>query len=217
MNELSNTREQWKEFYKVKRFRTEFIVTSFLVILSLVSLANFLNYVEAREGVVLNDPLLNLFKPADLTFLSFGLIYISLFVAIFFLIKTPSRLVIALQAYIILVLVRIIAMYLVPLNPPTGMLSLSDPFVEYFGTGQLLTKDLFFSGHTATIFLFYLVSNPARAGLKMFFFICTILVAVFVLLQHVHYTIDVVSAPFFAFSAYKLSLKFNGTFNHSSK
>ena len=217
MNELSNTRVSWREFFKVGKSRIEFIVTSFLVILSLVSLANFLNYVEAREGVVLNDPLLNLFNPVDLTFLSFGLIYISLFVAIFFLIKTPSRLVIALQAYIILVLVRIIVMYLVPLNPPPGMISLSDPFVEYFGTGQLLTKDLFFSGHTATIFLFYLVSDPAKRGLKIFFMICTIFVAIFVLLQHVHYTIDVISAPFFAFSAYKLSLKFNGTFKHTSK
>jgi hypothetical protein len=107
-------------------------------------------------------------------------------------------------------------MYLVPLNPPPGMIPLGDPFVEYFGTGRLLTKDLFFSGHTATIFLFYLVSDPARRGLKIIFLICTVLVAVFVLLQHVHYTIDVASAPFFTFSAYKITLKLSGMSNHSS-
>ena len=35
--------------------------------------------------------------------------------------------------------------------------------------------------------------------------ICTVLVGIFVLLQHVHYSIDVFVAPFFAFIAYYIS------------
>ena len=202
---MSNASNLWNEFFKVKKFRIEFFVTLLLLILFLVLLANFLNYVEARKGIVLNDPVLNLFEPVDLTWLTFSLIYVSLFIAIIFLIKNPSKLIIAFQAYIILTLVRIAVMYLVPLNPPAGMISLNDPLVEYFGTGQLLTKDLFFSGHTATIFLFYLVSE--KKLLKIVFLISTIIVGISVLLQHVHYAIDVVAAPFFALGAYRLAFK----------
>ena len=104
-----------------------------------------------------------------------------------------------------MVIVRIIAMYLVPLDPPAKMISLIDPFVEYFGTGQTLTKDLFFSGHTATLFILFIVSE--KGFYKTLFLVSTLLVAFSVLLQHVHYTIDVFAALFFTYSSYLLLLK----------
>ena len=48
-------------------------------------------------------------------------------------------------------------MYSLPFNPPPEMIPLNDPFVQFFGSGKLLTKDFFFSGHTATLFLLFLV------------------------------------------------------------
>lgn len=190
----------WKEAFKNRKFRFELIITFLLLIFILRILAIFLNFIEARDGVVLNDPLLNLFTPINLTWLTFGLIYVSLFTAIYFFIKKPDLLLTALQSYILLIIFRIIAMYFLPLNPPDKMISLNDPFVEFFGTGQLLTKDLFFSGHTATLFLLFLLAE--KKFLKYFFLISTILVAVSVLLQHVHYTIDVFAAPFFAYCSF---------------
>ena len=190
----------WKEAFKNRKFRIEFIITFILLILILRTLTGFLNFVETRNGVVLNDPLLNLFGPIDLTWLTFGLIYISLFTALYFFSKKPGLLLTALQSYILLIIFRIIAMYLLPLNPPDKMISLNDPFVEFFGTGQLLTKDLFFSGHTATLFLLFLLAE--KKFLKSLFLISTILVAISVLLQHVHYSIDVFAAPFFAYCSF---------------
>jgi membrane-associated phospholipid phosphatase len=102
-----------------------------------------------------------------------------------------------------MVIFRMIAMYLLPLDPPPAMIPLQDPMVEFFGTGKLLTRDLFFSGHTSTLFLLFLVTP--RGILKSLFLGCTILVAVAVLVQHVHYTIDVFAAPFFAYAAVKLA------------
>ena len=93
-------------------------------------------------------------------------------------------------------------MYLLPLEPPVKMIILNDPFVEFFGTGQTLTKDLFFSGHTATLFILFLVSE--KKIIKTVFLISTIAVAISVLLQHVHYTIDVFAAVFFTYACYKL-------------
>ncbi|OGU70673.1 MAG: hypothetical protein A2V93_01535 [Ignavibacteria bacterium RBG_16_34_14] len=187
----------WKVALRSRKFKIEFTVTLILLVLILTALANFLNFAETRDGVVVNDPLLNLFEPVDLTWLTFGLIYISLITAIIVFLKNPESLITAFQSYIVMTVFRIIAMYLLPLNPPAKMIPLGDPFVEYFGTGQLLTKDLFFSGHTATLFLLFLLADIR--SLKIFFLFSTIIVAVAVLLQHVHYSIDVFTAPFFAY------------------
>jgi membrane-associated phospholipid phosphatase len=195
----------WKEFLKEKRNRVELIISLFLLAVVLTSLANFLNYVEARQGVILSDPLLNLFKPIDLTWLIFALIYISIVVAIATLSKNPKRLMFAIQLYTLMVAVRIAAMYLLPLEPPATMIILNDPFVEFFGTGQTLTKDLFFSGHTATLFILFLVSE--RKIIKAVFLISTIAVAIAVLFQHVHYSIDVFAAVSFTYACYKLLVK----------
>ena len=195
----------WKEFLKVKRNQVEFIITLLLLSIILTALTNFLNFVEARHGVVLPDPVLNFFNPIDLTWLTFALIYISIVVGIATLAKDPTRLLFTIQLYILMVAVRILAMYLLPLDPPAKIIILKDPLVESFGTGQTLTKDLFFSGHTATLFILFLTSE--KKTIKQIFLISTILVAFFVLLQHVHYTIDVVAAPFFTYACYKLLKK----------
>ncbi|MBE0551603.1 MAG: hypothetical protein IH619_04410 [Ignavibacterium sp.] len=196
----------WKEFLKDKRNRVEVLITLILLSVVLASLTNFLNYVEAREGAVLPDPILNLFNPIDLTWLTFALIYGSIVVAIATLFKYPNRLMFAIQLYTLMVLVRIVAMFLLPLEPPSTMIILNDPFVEFFGTGQTLTKDLFFSGHTATLFILFLVAE--NKIIKSVFLISTIVVAISVILQHVHYTIDVIAAVFFTYACYKLLLKF---------
>jgi hypothetical protein len=195
----------WKEFLEVKKNKVDLAVTLLWLIVVLLSLTNFLNFVEVRPGVVLVDPILNLFNPIDLTWLIFALIYISLVAAIITLLKDPKRLLFAIQLYILMVVVRIIAMYILPLDPPTKIISLNDPFVEFFGTGKILTKDLFFSGHTATLFILFLVSE--KKIIKTIFLISTISVAIAVLLQHVHYTIDVFAALFFTYACYKLLLE----------
>jgi hypothetical protein len=192
----------WKEYLKEKRNRIELVITLFLLAVALTLLANFLNFAEARKGALLSDPILNLFNPIDLTWLTFALIYISLIAAIAVLIKNPIRLMFTLQLYALMVIIRIAAMYLLPLEPPAKIIILNDPFVELFGSGQTLTKDLFFSGHTATLFILFLVSE--KKIIKSVFLISTIVVAISVLLQHVHYTIDVFAAPFFVYVCYMM-------------
>ena len=78
----------WKTFFKNKNTRTEFIVTVITFIPLMIFFAQFLLFVEERNGVTLNDPILNLFNPIDLTWLTFSLIYISL---ILFLINRISE------------------------------------------------------------------------------------------------------------------------------
>lgn len=197
-------KNNWKEFFSLKRNRYEFYFSALFIAAVLFSLTSFLNYVELRQGVILNDPLLKLFTPVNLTWLIFGLIYISLAAGVISFIPRPEKLLFALQVYSVMVIFRIAAMFLLPLDPPAGTLILLDPFVEFFGTGKTLTKDLFFSGHTATLFMLYLVSE--KKILKNIFLISTIFVGISVLLQHIHYVIDVFAAPFFAYTAYRVVL-----------
>ena len=190
----------WKEFLTDRKI--ELIITVLFLAVILFIFPNFLAFVEDRQGVVLADPILELFNPSDLTWLTFGLIYISLIVAIFSFRAKPEILLLSLQSYSLLVIFRVMVMYSAPLDAPERMILLNDPFVQFFGSGQAFTKDLFFSGHTATLFLLFLVSD--KKYLKIIFLTSTVLVGIAVLLQHVHYTIDVLAAPFFSYSSYKI-------------
>ena len=193
----------WKIFLIRKRNKKELFYTLMLLAIILLSFTRFLNYVELRAGFTFVDPLLILFTPIDLTWIIFGLIYIGLITAIVFFIKDPHMLLIAFQSYTVLVLFRTAAMYLLPLNPPPDMIPLNDPFVQIFGSGEILTKDLFFSGHTATLFLLFLVANTRT--LKFIFLAFAAIIGISVLLQHVHYSIDVFTAPFFSYTSVKLA------------
>jgi membrane-associated phospholipid phosphatase len=121
----------------------------------------------------------------------------------------PFKLMLALQTYGLMVIFRTIAMYLTPLNPPNGIILLDDPFVQFFGQGEILTKDLFFSGHTATLFLLFLLTENKK--LRMIFLASTFVVGACVLFQKVHYSIDVFAAFFFAFYAFRIVNYFHKT------
>lgn len=194
----------WKEFLSIRKNKYELIITLLFLAAVLFSLTKFLVYIEARNGISFYDPILGLFEPIDLTWLIFTLIYGSLLLAIIYLISKPRKLLFTIQLYTFIVLVRIIAMWLLPLNPPEKMIMLTDPFVEFFGTGKTLTKDLFFSGHTATLLLLFLTTD--NKTISKVFLLSTIGVAISVLLQHVHYSIDVFAALFFTYACYSILL-----------
>lgn len=189
--------------YYLNENRNSFILSVLYLVIILISLTNFLQFVEQRAGFTFTDPILYLFNPIDVTWLTFLLIYGSLIFAIVSFIDKPQLIHLAILTYSVMVTFRIIGMYVLPLNPPETMIILNDPFVQMFGSGEILTKDLFFSGHTATLFMLYLVSS--QKYIKAVFLICTLFVALSVLLQHIHYTIDVFAAPFFAYVSYCLS------------
>ncbi|MFA7287888.1 MAG: phosphatase PAP2-related protein [Melioribacteraceae bacterium] len=194
---------EWRRFLSDRNLAFIFAVTIVVLGFVLYWITKFLIFNEAREGFAFRDPILSLFAPMDVTWVSFALIYSGLIVALFSLTFYPERFMLALQAYSLMLLIRLITMYLLPLNPPEGIIPLKDPFVEFFG-GKTFLKDLFFSGHTSTMFVFFLTAQ--KKGLKVVFLAATFLIAICVLIQHVHYTIDVVVAPFIAYASYRISL-----------
>lgn len=202
-------RSRWRGDWKDRSFRVEVIVTILLLVAAVSTLAQFLLRIEVRPGVVLTDPVLAMFRPVDLTWLTFALIYGGLLLAICILLSHPRRLMIAFQSYAAMVVIRMIAMSLTPLDPPPTMIPLIDPTVTFFGTGMTPTRDLFFSGHTSTMLLLALTAPSDRW--RAVFGLATVAVAVCVLAQHTHYTIDVFAAVFFAFGAYAIVLRVRET------
>ena len=197
---LVNIRNAWSD----PAFRTEFAATIALLVPVLIALTHFLDGVERRRGVTLTDPVLALFPAVNLTWLTFLIIYAGIIAGLVVLVQNPRRLLLVFQAYAVMALFRMAAMYLAPLEPPPGIIELRDPFVEFFGGGKTLTRDLFFSGHTSTTFLLFLLI-PGK-WLRVAYACATLVVGVCVVLQHVHYTFDVVAAPFFAYGAYAIVL-----------
>ncbi len=197
----SNVVEVWKEEWSRRDFRLQFSAAVPALLLTLHFFTGFLQWVEQREGVTLNDPILAMIPPRDFTWLTFGIIYLAIVIALAYMSRHPRQLLLAIQSYTLIVIVRAVMMCLVPLNAPEGLIVLRDPLVQFVGNGAAPTKDLFFSGHTSTMFLFSLVMK--RRALKNVYLVFTVLVATFVIWQHVHYVIDVAVAPFVAYGCYR--------------
>lgn len=187
-----------------RRAGAQLALTAVLLGTVLAGFAWLVEVLEQRPGAALPDPLLALFDPRDLTWLTFGLVYGGLLLALFSLLGRPQRLLLTAQAYALMVAMRGATIWLTPLEPPAQLLVLKDPFIGFFGPSDALTKDLFFSGHTATLFLLFLTASDRR--LRGLFLAGTAAVGACVLWQHVHYTVDVFAAPVFAYAAVRLTV-----------
>jgi membrane-associated phospholipid phosphatase len=164
----------------------------------------FFHYLSARKGMLISDPFLAALPSIDVSVPLFLFLYGVVALVIVGLSRHPMLFLRAAQAYVLLLVLRMLTMALVPLDQPPGFVPLNDPISVLFYPGQKpFAKDLFFSGHTATLFLFYLAA-PWRIW-RPLLLAATVLVGLAVLVQHVHWTVDVVAAPFFAWLAWWLS------------
>ncbi len=197
----------WNIAFKNRNFVMKFVISFLALALLLYFFAWFLNYVELRQGHVFYDPVLEFFKPRDVSYYIFGITYASAIGGIIYASRTPYLVVHLCQMYFLLTVFRVITLFFVPLNPPEGIITLKDAFLDntFYANGGNL-KDLFFSGHTATVFLFvFFVDNKI---LKLIFLIAALAVAFGVMIQHVHYSYDVLVAPLFSFLSYRLVKKY---------
>jgi hypothetical protein len=163
----------------------------------------FFHYIQQRPGAVVPDPLLGLLPRHDVAWPIFALMYGGVLAAVGWLTRQPYLFLRGLWGYLLLLLLRMAAIWLVPLAPPLDILAMPDPFlalVFHTDASEAITKDLFFSGHTSTVALLALAVRGRwwRGALAL----AALFIGVLVLVQRVHYSYDVVAAPFFAWLAY---------------
>jgi hypothetical protein len=199
---------------EIQRWPTAWAQTGFrlrlgLVVLLLLGLLpivpGFYHFVQSRPGRLLADPLLALLPVHDVSVPTFTLIYGAIAATLVYLLPRPQLLLRAFWAYYFLQVLRMGTLWLVALEPPTTLLILHDPVMDriFEVTTQPIVRDLFFSGHTATMMLLVLAGrgNAWRWVLGLM----TVAVGLLVLVQRVHYSYDVLGAPFFAWAAYWLA------------
>lgn len=188
--------ETWKDALRSAEMQRRLVVTVLLVVSAGVGFSLFVQWVERRPGAVFEDPVLALLPRADLTWLIFGLIYAIVAAALIRAGRRPRALARLLQVYAGMLFARTVVMYLLPLDPPPDAIALADPIVAaLFSSASAPTRDLFFSGHTATACVAAFTAGDRRWALA--FASAAVVVAIAVLVQRVHYTIDVVCAPVF--------------------
>ena len=118
--------------------------------------------------------------------------------------RRPWKAPFVIKSISIFVLIRAAFITMTHIGPfPTEVVINPASFINYFVFGG----DLFFSGHTGLPFLLALVFWEEKK-LRDIFLLSSVIFAVVVLLAHLHYTIDVLSAFFIAYGIFHINLFF---------
>ena len=161
---------------------------------SLRYITQTLSTIDLQVGTQLTDPLHKILPPAvDLSNIIFFLTYSSVFIVILdVIIRSPLQLLRLGFAIAIMKFLRSFTMVFFPLEPPEGIIALKDPIVNFLTPNHIVAlRDLFFSGHCATMMiLFYIAVHPmVKSWMRIMIFVVPFLI----LWQRVHYTIDVIA------------------------
>jgi hypothetical protein len=191
-NKVDNSKVTAASVWQVSGFRQKFWITTLIVAIILVSMPHFFNFIQNRPGPQLNDWLLGVLPVVDCSWPIFFAMYSLSIYAVYRSFHNPLVFYKYASVYILITLCRAVTIYVYPLDPPSDLVSLTDPFLSIFYGGKEITRDLFFSGHTSSMLLMFLAIDT-RFG-KIYGMIVTISVAVMLLLQHIHYTADVLVA-----------------------
>lgn len=197
-------KERWKLACNTGPKRLRLFSGSIIIFAIIAYLPYFFKGIEKREGVVLHDWLLAQIPPHNVSVAIFIIIWGMGILILYRAVYKPSIYIIYVWALIFMCIIRMISISIVALNPPIGLIPLSDPLTGVFYGQAIITKDLFFSGHITTVTLIFLCLEKKTDRILAFFSI--IAVAILLLVQHIHYTIDILAAPVITYTVYRFTL-----------
>jgi hypothetical protein len=204
---LYRLKQNWISAYDTSFKRAKLLIGTIVITAVINIMPGFFRGIETRNGVVLNDWLLARLPAYDVSVPIFAIIWgmgILMMVRAFY---KPAICTTYIWTLIFVCLARFLSLTLVKLDPPVGLVPLVDPLTGYFYGHASITKDLFFSGHTATTALIYL--NLEKRNDKIIAFIAALVVMFLLLIQHIHYTMDVLAAPVIVYCAYRFTRALN--------
>jgi hypothetical protein len=194
----------WQKAWRNKAFRWNLISGLIILIIVIFFTYNFFAYIQnIKGGEVLNDWILGMLPAKDV---SIPIVFFEASVIIIFFLRcttNPTMFITFLIGLIFILISRCITIDITQFRAPTGIIDLKDPIAGMIYKTKSSNRDLFYSGHASILFLFYLCSTKKVD--KYYMLLAVISLSILLLIQHVHYTVDVVSAPFFAFGCYWLS------------
>lgn len=198
--------QKYKSVFSDRRF-----VLSLSVAIVLFTISLFVNFYAAlyameRASSSVKDIVLSNIPVFDVDFfVVYGPIFLWLFVGVLLFIE-PKKIPFTIKSIALFVLIRSVFITLTHIGPfPTHInINYSLDIVKLFSTGG----DLFFSAHTGLPFLMALVFGKYNVNLRVIFSVTAIFFGIIVLLAHIHYSIDVLSAFFITYTIYILAEKF---------
>lgn len=207
----SHAPSAWKTALSCSAYKKKLIIGLIILAGIFCSFPAFFQYIQQRKGVVLHDVILKNIPAVNVSLLLLLCIWSTTLLVVVRAVKSPAILLNFLWVFILLSLFRMTTLTLVALDPPEQLITIVDPLSTAFYGENFVTKDLFFSGHTSTmLIMFFCLQKKAD---KTFALFTSLMVAALVLLQHIHYTIDVVFAAPFAYISYVTGIKITGLRN----
>ncbi len=191
----------WKVLLSDHTFKVAFFIG--VCLLTLGYLVDYLAafYKDSQTYISVGDLLLDNIPTYNLEFIfTWGMYFLTSLIFIYPFFFRPELTPFVIKCYAVLLYVRSGCILLTNVGPPHGF------YFDSFKAGKdviadiLFRNDLFFSGHTAFPFLAFWLFRDS--WIRWVFLIGTILQAITVLLMHIHYSIDVVAAFFFAYGTY---------------
>ena len=197
--------QNWKESLSNLGYASKLVTTVAVFVSGVLQFPTYFRNIQKRPGTDLNDFVLNNIPFVDVSTYIFAIIYGLLIYMLIRVLAKPQLFLLFALTFVIETVFRMTTIYFFPLNPPTNLVILHDTFAELliYGDTEPITKDLFFSGHTATMVMICLFVEGRRDKIASIF--ATFALAVLLLIQHVHYTVDVFGALFFTYLSYLIA------------
>ncbi|HEY4936877.1 MAG TPA: phosphatase PAP2-related protein [Puia sp.] len=202
---------KWSAAWKISSFKWKFWTGIVIFTGILIALPFFFDAIEERKGLFFTDSVLEWIPARNVSVAVFFLIWSCCLILVIRIYRDPMMLLVMLWAYNGVTLLRMACIGLVSLNPPAGLIPLTDPITNQFYGQRYITHDLFFSGHTTTVFLIFLCLKKKTDRIYALF--ASIALGILLLVQHVHYTVDVLAAPVLTYVVYRLTLSFTKSEN----
>ncbi|MBB6004237.1 phosphatase PAP2-related protein [Arcicella rosea] len=201
--------QRWQDALKTNGFIIKLLTTLSIAFFAAPQFPPYFINIQKREGAYLSDFVLNHLPAVDVSTPIFALIYGMLIFMLCRVLVKPQLFLLFTITFVIETVLRMSTIYFFPLNPPLDLVHLHDTFAELliYGDKEPITKDLFFSGHTATMVMIWLfLEKPWEKALAV---VTGVSIAVLLLIQHVHYTADVIGAFFFTALSYVIARYIN--------
>ncbi len=202
--DASRMTEGWREAWAQRPFRIGLLWVFLVGLPVAIGLPFFFGHIELVPGILLNDPVLRAVGPVNVSWITFAVLYTTVVLSVSWISRRPWLVLRGLHAYVAVLVMRMVTMKAFTLEPPADIIPLVDPVTSIFYPGGVpFLKDLFFSGHTATLALMFCLVHGVPA--RLLTAVATAAVGTLVLVQHVHWTVDVLAAPFFVWLAWAMS------------
>jgi hypothetical protein len=196
----------WNKAWKIPSFRRKLWIGLVILAAIFTALPFFFQAIEARSGYFFTDLFLQWLPAYNVSIAVFFLIWSCCLILVIRIYRDPMIMLVTLWAYNGVTLARMACIGLISLNPPAGLIPMADPITNQFYGAHYITHDLFFSGHTTTVFLIFLCLKKKTD--RLYALLASVILGFLLLIQHVHYTVDVLAAPVFTYAVFRLALLF---------